>query len=61
MADPKSDLAFMILMVLILSALGVSNFVEAGTKSDNKLGRRFFALLYIVFALGLIAYKISHP
>jgi len=51
----------MILMVLILSALGVSNFVEAGTKSDSKLGRRFFGLLYIVFALGLIAYKISHP
>jgi hypothetical protein len=61
MADPKSDLAFMVLLVLILGALGVSNFVEAGTQSDTKMGRRFFGLLYIMFALGLIVYKISHP
>jgi len=61
MADSKSDLAFMVLLVLMLAALGVSNFVEAGTQTDNKMGRRFFGLLYIVFALGLIVYKISHP
>ena len=61
MADSKSDLAFMVLLVLILAALGVSNFVEASSKGQNRLGQRFFALLYLVFALGLIAYKISHP
>jgi hypothetical protein len=61
MADSKSDLAFMVLLVLILSALGVSNFVEASSKGQNRLGQRFFGLLYLVFALGLIAYKISHP
>jgi len=61
MADSKSDLAFMLLLVLILAALGVSNFVEASSKGQNQLGQRFFGLLYIMFALGLIAYKISHP
>ena len=61
MADFKSDIAFMILLVLILGALGVTNFVEASSKSQNRMGQRFFALLYIVMALGLIVYKISHP
>jgi hypothetical protein len=61
MADSKSDLAFLFLLVLILAALGVSNFVEASSKGQNRMGQRFFGLLYIVFALGLIAYKISHP
>ena len=61
MADSKSDMAFMILLVLILGALGVTNFVEAGTQPDNKLGRRFFGLLYLLFAIGLVLYKISHP
>jgi hypothetical protein len=60
MADSKSDLAFMVLLVLILSALGVSNFVEASKKGQAKLGEQFFALLYIVLALGLIVYKISN-
>jgi len=54
-------LAFLVLLVLILGALGVSNFVEASSKGQNQLGQRFFGLLYIMFALGLIAYKISHP
>jgi len=61
MADSKSDLAFMVLLVLILGALSVSNFVEASSKGQNRMGQRFFALLYLVFALGLIVYKISHP
>jgi hypothetical protein len=61
MADSKSDLAFMILLILILGALGVSNFVEASSKGQNKMGQRFFGLLYILFAFGLILYKISHP
>ena len=61
MADSKSDLAFMVLLVLMLSALGVSSFVEANSQGQAKLGQQFFALLYLVFALGLIVYKISHP
>ena len=61
MADFKSDIAFMILLVLILGALGVSSFVEASSKSQAKMGQRFFGILYIVLALGLIVYKISHP
>jgi len=61
MADSKSDIAFMFLLVLILGALGVSNFVEASSKDQNQVGQRFFGLLYIIFALGLIVYKISNP
>jgi len=61
MVDPKSDLAFMVMLVLILGALGVSNFVEASSKGQNQLGQRFFGLLYIVLAIYLIVYKISHP
>jgi len=61
MVDSKADLAFMVLLVMILSALGVSSFVESDTKSQGKLGQKFFALLYIVLALGLIVYKISNP
>jgi hypothetical protein len=62
MADSKSDLTFMVLLILILGALGVSNFVEANTtKSSSQIGQQFFALLYILFAVGLVVYKISHP
>jgi hypothetical protein len=61
MVDSKSDLAFMVLLVAILGALGVSSFVEASSKGQAKFGQRFFALLYIIFALGLIVYKISNP
>ena len=61
MADSKLDLVFMFLLVLILGALGVSSFVEGSSTSQAKMGQRFFALLYIVMALGLIVYKISHP
>lgn len=60
MADSKSDLAFMILLFMILSALSVSSFVEASSKGQEKFGQKFFALLYLVLALGLIIYKISN-
>jgi len=61
MADFKSDIAFMILLVLILGALGISNFIEASSKGQNQMGQRFFGLLYIALAIYLIVYKISHP
>jgi len=61
MADSKSDLAFMVLLFMILSALSVSSFVEASSEGQEKFGQRFFALLYLVLALGLIVYKISNP
>lgn len=53
------NLAFLILMVLILTALGVTNFIESKTKQYSQVGQGFFGLLYIVFALALVVYKIS--
>jgi hypothetical protein len=57
----NADVGFLFLLVLILGGLGTSNFVEASSKGQNQLGQRFFGLLYIIFALGLILYKISTP
>ena len=54
------DLAFTILLVLILSALGVSNFVES-TQSRQKPYQQFFGLLYLIAAIGLVLYKIANP
>jgi len=51
----------MVLLFMILSALSVSSFVEASSEGQEKFGQRFFALLYLVLALGLIVYKISNP
>jgi hypothetical protein len=53
--------AFLILFVLLLGGLGVANFVEMKNEQDQTLGRPFFALLFLVLALGLGAYKISNP
>ncbi len=53
--------AFLILFVLLLAGLGVANFVETKNEQDQTLGRPFFALLFIVLALGLGVYKITNP
>jgi len=50
---------FMVLFVLILLALGISNFVQA--KTERKMSDNFFGLLYIIAALALIVYKIQNP
>jgi hypothetical protein len=52
---------FLVLFVLIIGALGVSNFVEASTKGQATPFQRYFALLYVLFAVGLVVYKISNP
>jgi len=52
---------FLGLFVLLFLALGVSNFVETKNEQDQTGGRPFFALIFIMMALGLIAYKISNP
>jgi uncharacterized membrane protein YidH (DUF202 family) len=51
--------AFLVMFVLLLAGMGISNFVEAKNKQDQTLGRPFFALLFIVLAMGLIIYKIT--
>jgi len=52
---------FLGLFVLLFLALGVSNFVETKNEQDQTVGRPFFALIFIMMALGLVAYKISNP
>ena len=53
--------AFLVMFILLLAGMGISNFVETRNQQDQTLGRPFFALLFIVLALGLIAYKITNP
>ena len=52
---------FLVLFVLLLGGLGVSNFVETKNDQDQMLGRPFFALLFLVLAIGLGVYKIANP
>lgn len=53
--------AFLVMFVLLLAGTGVANFVETKNQQDQTLGRPFFALLFIVLALGLVAFKITNP
>lgn len=50
---------FLILFVLLLTGLGVSNFVEAKNQQDQTIGRQYFAFIFLVFSVGLIVYKIK--
>jgi len=50
----------MALFLLVLSGLGIANFVES-TNSQAKTGQQFFGLLYILMAVLLIVYKIQNP
>jgi len=52
---------FLGLFVLLFLGVGVSNFVEMKNEQDQTMGRPFFAILFIVLALGLILYKITNP
>ena len=54
-------MSFFGLFVLLFLGLGISNFVETKNEQDQTIGRPFFAILFIVLALGLIPYKISNP
>jgi len=60
MVASTAELVFMALFLLILSALGIANFVES-SKSQAKTGQQFFGLLYILMAVLLIVYKIQNP
>jgi hypothetical protein len=53
------NLMFLVLLILVLGALGVANFVEA--RKSSQVGQPMFGLLYLVFAVGLIVYKIQNP
>lgn len=44
-------------LVLVFMALGISNFVEG--KNKNK-SQAFFGMLYIILAMALAGYKLSH-
>lgn len=55
------NLLFLVLFVLIIGALGISNFVEASNKGQATPYQRYFALLYVLIAVGLVVYKISNP
>lgn len=50
---------FLVLFVLLLMGLGVSNFVEAKNEQDQTLGRQYFGFVFLVFAVGLIVFKIK--
>jgi glycerol uptake facilitator-like aquaporin len=52
---------FLGLFVLLFLGVGVSNFVEMKNEQDQTMGRPFFAIMFIVLALGLILYKITNP
>ena len=60
MAASTAELVFMALFLLVLSGLGIANFVES-TNSQAKTGQQFFGLLYILMAVLLIVYKIHNP
>jgi hypothetical protein len=60
MAASTAELVFMALFLLVLSGLGIANFVES-TNSQAKTGQQFFGLLYILMAVLLIVYKIQNP
>jgi len=60
MAASTAELVFMALFLLVLSSLGIANFVES-SNSQAKPGQKFFGMLYILFAVLLILYKIQNP
>lgn len=60
MAASNAELLFMVLFLLVLSALGVANFVES-SNNQAKTGQKFFGMLYILMAVMLIVYKIQNP
>jgi cytochrome c biogenesis protein CcdA len=59
MGVSNAELLFMVLFLLVLSGLGVANFVES-TNNQHKTGQKFFGMLYILMAVLLIVYKIQN-
>ena len=48
------------LMVGMFGALGITSFIE-NRKSQATKGESYFGLLYLVFAVGLVIYKMMQP
>ena len=57
----QTDTMFLVAFALLLTGLGISNFVEWKSKGQSQTGQAFFALLYIVGAIALGVYKINNP
>lgn len=53
--------AFLAMFVLLLGGMGVANFTQMNNNQDQTTGRPFFALLFIVLAIGLVAFKVTNP
>lgn len=53
---------FWLAFVLLFGGLSVSNFVamKAQQQDGDVMGRGYFALLYLVIAVGLIIYKLNN-
>ena len=51
-------LIYAIALVAMLAGLGIANFIEAG-QDRQKPYQRFFGLIYILFAVALILYKMQ--
>lgn len=50
---------FLGMLTVLLVALSISNFVEYDNKQDPSQGRMFFAVIFMLIALGLGGYKIA--
>ena len=56
---PQFDMIFFVGMVLALSGLGISSFLEGADPAKKTPGQQFFALLYLVAVAALILYKMQ--
>jgi hypothetical protein len=54
----NTETGFLVLFVLLLGGLSVSNFVEASNSQATPY-QRYFAVIYLLMAIGLIVYKIN--
>jgi len=54
------NLIFFWAFVAMFMGLGIASFVETNNSQATK-GENYFALLYLVFAVGLVIYKIMNP
>jgi hypothetical protein len=50
---------FIVLFIMMFLALGISEMVSI--KKGKPPGKMAFGLLYLLMALGLIAYKVQNP
>lgn len=60
MALTNAENFWFLVFFLLFGGLGVANFVETKNQQDQTLGRPFFALLFLVLAIALLLYKMTH-